>query len=324
VSDREGARRWLPWIERVAGLLVVAFLALYLARNWSQVAAHPWRIDWPRLALATLCVLAAYSGFVLTWRRILGHLGGRLSVRDAHRIWYLGNLGRYVPGKVLQLAGTAYLARAKGVSPVLTVSASLTSQVFVLVAGLLVAAATLPELGAAATTDLSVLWTVGLAVAALLVVVVLSPILDTIYRFALRLIRKSEYHASIPVRERIVLLAVSLLAWIALGTGFWLFVGAVTSLDAGAVIPLIGISAAGYVGGYLAVFVPGGLGVREGLYALLLAAYVPPPMAVAIAILCRLWLTACELLPVSILAGRYGFADLRAGGSDPSPRPIRG
>jgi hypothetical protein len=324
VSDRPSVRRWLPWIERIAGLVVVAFLVLYLARNWSQVAAHPWRIDWPRLALATVCVLAAYSGFVLTWRRILGHLGGRLSVRDAHRIWYLGNLGRYVPGKVLQLAGTAYLARAKGVSPVLTVSASLTSQVFVLVAGLLIAAATLPELGAATTTELSVLWTVGLAVAALLVLIVLSPILDTIYRFALRLIGKSEYHASIPVRERIVLLAVSLLAWGALGTGFWLFVGSVAPLEADAVLPMIGISAAGYVGGYLAVFVPGGLGVREGLYALLLAAYVPPPMAVAIAILCRLWLTACELLPVSILAGRYGFADLRAGGSDPSPRPIRG
>jgi hypothetical protein len=304
--------------------MVMAFLALYLARNWSQVAAHPWRIDWPRLALATVCVLAAYSGFVLTWRRILGHLGGRLSVRDAHRIWYLGNLGRYVPGKVLQLAGTAYLARAKGVSPVLTVSASLTSQVFVLVAGLLVAAATLPELGAATTAEVSVVWTVGLAVAVLLVLIVLSPILDTIYRFALRLIGKSEYHASIPVRERIVLLAVSLLAWGALGTGFWLFVGSVAPLEADPVLPMIGISAAGYVGGYLAVFVPGGLGVREGLYALLLAAYVPPPMAVAIAILCRLWLTACELLPVSILAGRYGFADLRAGGSDPSPRPIRG
>jgi hypothetical protein len=324
VSDRPSARRWLPWVERIAGLVVVAFLALYLARNWSEVAVHPWRIDWLRLGLATVCVLAAYSGFVLTWRRILGHLGGRLSVRDAHRIWYLGNLGRYVPGKVLQLAGTAYLARAKGVSPVLTVSASLTAQVFVLVAGLLIAAATLPEVGAATTTDLSVLWTVGLAVAALLVVIVLSPILDTIYRFALRLIGKSEYHASIPVGERIVLLAVSLFAWGALGTGFWLFVGAVAPLEADAVIPMIGISAAGYVGGYLAVFVPGGLGVREGLYALLLAAYVPPPMAVAIAILCRLWLTACELLPVSILAGRYGFADLRAGGSEPRPRPIRG
>ena len=324
MSEPRSARRWLPWLERIAGLLVLAFLGLYLARNWSDVAAHPWRIDWWRLALATLCVLAAYSGFVLTWRRILGHLGGRLSVRDAHRIWYLGNLGRYVPGKVLQLAGTAYLARAKGVSPVLTVSASLTSQVFVLVAGLLVAAATLPELGAVTATDLTVLWSVGLAVATLLVLIVLSPILDVIYRMGLRLVGKSAYHASIPVAERVVLLAVSLLAWCALGTGFWLFVGSVAPLEADALIPMIGISAAGYVGGYLAVFVPGGLGVREGLYALQLAAYVPPPMAVAIAILCRLWLTACELLPVSLLAGRYGIADLRAGGSDPSPRPIRG
>lgn len=318
-----GARRWLPWIERAAGVVVLAFLGLYLARNWSEVASHPWRIHWSRLGLATLCVLLAYSGFVLSWRRILGRLGGRLSVRDAHRIWYLGNLGRYVPGKVLQLAGTAYLARAKGVSPVLTVSASLTAQVFVLAAGIMVAATTLPELGAA-SGDLAVLWPIGLAVAALLLVVVLSPALDALHRVALRLLRKSEYHARIPVTERVVLLAVGLLAWCAFGIGFWLFVGSVAPLEGDAVIAMIGISAAGYVGGYLAVFVPGGLGVREGLYALLLAAYVPPPMAVAIAILCRLWLTACELLPVSLLVGRYGLADLRAGGTDPSPRPIRG
>lgn len=323
MSHASGARRWLPWLERAAGLLVLGFLALYLARNWSEVASHPWRVEWSRLALATVCVLAAYSGFVLTWRRILGHLGGRLSVRDAHRIWYLGNLGRYVPGKVLQLAGTAYLARAKGVSPVLTVSASLTAQVFVLAAGMLVAAITLPELGAASGA-LAVLWPLGLAVAALLLLIVLSPALDAIYRLALRLVGKSGYHATIPVGERIVLLAISLLAWSAFGIGFWLFVGSVAPLAGDALVPMIGICAAGYVGGYLAVFVPGGLGVREGLYALLLAAYVPPPMAVAIAILCRLWLTACELLPVSVLVGRYGLADLRAGGNDPSPRPIRG
>ena len=108
-------RRILRWFERIAGGLVVAFLAVYLARNWSEVTAHPWRIHWMRMALATVCVLLAYSVFVLCWRRILGHLGGRLSVRDAHRVWYIGNLARYVPGKVLQLAGTAYLARAKGV-----------------------------------------------------------------------------------------------------------------------------------------------------------------------------------------------------------------
>ena len=319
----DGARRWLRWLERLAGVLVLGFLALYLFRNWSEVRAHPWSIDWSRLVLASLCVLAAYSGFVLCWRRILGRLGGRLSVRDAHRIWYIGNLARYVPGKVLQLAGTAYLARAKGVSPVLTVSASLISQLFVLAGGLVVAASTLPGLGASAV-DLGVTWPIGLGIAALLLLVVLSPALDLAFRFGLRALGRSEYHASVPIAERVVLLAANVVTWVVFGAGFWLFVRAVTPIEADSLLPMIGISAAGYVGGYLAVFVPGGLGVREGLYALLLTAWVPPSMAVAIAIFCRLWLTACELLPVSVLVGRYGLADLRTATPDPRPRAAHG
>ena len=317
----DGARRWLRRFERLAGVLVLGFLALYLFRNWSEVRAHPWSIHWARLGLASLCMLAAYSGFVLCWRWILGRLGGSLSVRDAHRIWYIGNLARYVPGKVLQLAGTAYLARAKGVSPVLTVSASLFSQLFVLAGGLVVAASTLPELGA---VDLGAAWPIGLGIAALLLLVVLSPALDLAFRLGLRALRRSEYHASVPIAERVVLLAANVVTWVVFGTGFWLFVRAVAPIEADALLPMIGISAIGYVGGYLAVFVPGGLGVREGLYALLLAAWVPPSLAVAIAIFCRLWLTACELLPVSVLVGRYGLADLRTATPDPRPRAAHG
>ena len=304
-------RRALRWVERIAALGVLGFLAVYLVRNGSEVLAHPWRVDWTGLALATACVLAAYSGFVLSWRRILGRLGGPLGALDAHRIWYIGNLGRYVPGKVLQLAGTAYLARAKGVSPVLTVSASLTSQAFVLCAALVVAALTLPEL-AAETGGLGALWPIGLAVAGALLLFVLTPGLDFAYRVALRLLGRSEYFETLPVGEKLVLLTGNLLAWLAFGAGFWLFVRAVAPIEADTLLPMIGISAAGYAVGYLAVFVPGGLGVREGIYALLLAAYVPPSMAVAVAILCRVWLTACELLPVSAFLARYGMADLRA------------
>lgn len=313
MTDRAapGGRRALRWAERVAALAVIGFLAVYLARNGSEVASHPWRVDWTRLALATACVLAAYSAFVLSWRRILGRLGGPLGALDAHRIWYIGNLGRYVPGKVLQLAGTAYLARAKGVSPVLTVSASLTSQAFVLCAALVLAALTLPELAAEAG-GLGALWPIGLAVAAVLLLFVLTPGLDFAYRLALRLLGRSEYFEALPAGEKVVLLAGNLLAWLAFGAGFWLFVGAVAPIEADTLVPMMGISAAGYAGGYLVVFVPGGLGVREGIYALLLAAYVPPSMAVAIAILCRVWLTACELLPVSAFLARYGMADLRA------------
>lgn len=318
-----GARRWTRWLERAAALIVTAFLAGYLARHWAEVVRHPWQVDGSRLALATACVLVAYSGFVLVWRRILLRLGGDLGVVDAHRIWYIGNLGRYVPGKVLQLAGTAYLARAKGVSPVLSVSASLTAQAFLLAAGLAIAAATLPELGRG-VAGLGVSWPVGLAVAVGLLLLVLTPVLDAVYRLALRLIGRSEYYQTLPAGEKLRLLLADLAAWLALGTGFWLFVRAVAPIEGDTLLPMIGICAAGYVGGFLAVFVPGGLGVREGLYALLLGAFVPPSVAVAIAVLARLWLTACELIPVALLVARYGLADLRAAATDPDPRPAHG
>ncbi|MGH7563721.1 MAG: hypothetical protein ACREK5_04780 [Gemmatimonadota bacterium] len=62
----------------------------------------------------------------------------------------------------------------------------------------------------------------------------------------------------------------------------------------------------------MAVFVPGGLGVREGVYALLLAEVLPGPLAAAVAILSRVWLTAVEVLVAGLLALRYGLRDLRA------------
>jgi uncharacterized membrane protein YbhN (UPF0104 family) len=56
-------------------------------------------------------------------------------------------------------------------------------------------------------------------------------------------------------------------------------------------LPVVtGIFTAAWVGGYLAVFVPQGWGVREFIIVTLLAAVgVPAPVATAAALLSRLW-----------------------------------
>ena len=300
-------RRILRWLERIAGGVVVAFLAVYLARNWTVVVAHPWRIHWTRLTLATVCILVAYSAFVLCWRRILGHLGGRLSVRDAHRVWYIGNLARYVPGKVLQLAGTAYLARAKGVGTVLTVGSVVVAQLFVIVAGLALAVVGLPG----PALPLPGGPAAGLAVAGGLALLLLTPLFDRAHRLGLRLVGQGEAHVRVPMTTRVALLCGYLAAWIVFGLGFALFVRAVADPGTGSTATLMGICAAGYLAGWAAVFVPGGLGVREGVYALLLAEVLPGPVAAAVAVLSRIWLTALELLVALLLALRYGIRDLR-------------
>lgn len=304
MSGRSGLRA----LEWAVGILVLAAIARYLAREWDGLSSRPWDVDWALLGIGSALVIVAYSGFVLLWRHLVSRLGGRLSAADAHRVWYFGNLARYVPGKVLQLVGAAYLAKAKGVQPVLTLGSIVVAQLFVIVAGIAVTLGMLPGgafpvPGGAAT---------GLAVAGALTILLVTPLFDRAHRLALRLTGRSEAYVRVPAGTRLGLLAGYLAAWVVFGLGFGLFVRAVADPLAGSLATLIGICAAGYLAGWLAVFVPGGLGVREGVYALLLAEVLPGPMAAAVAILSRLWLTGVELFVAVLLALRYGFRDLRA------------
>jgi glycosyltransferase 2 family protein len=306
--SRNGSRGWLKPLEWAVALLVLAAIARYLVREWDRLASRPWDVDWALLGLGSALVVLAYSGFVLLWRHVVSSLGGRLTVADAHRIWYFGNLARYVPGKVLQLAGTAYLARAKGVSPVLTVGSVVVAQLFVIVAGLILTLAVLTGSG----FPLPGGSTAAFAVAGGLSVLLLTPLFDRAHRLGLRMAGRDEAHVRVPVKTRLAMVLGYLAAWIVFGLGFALFVRSVSDPAAGSIPMLMGMCTAGYLAGWVAVFVPGGLGVREGVYALLLAEVLPGPVAAAVAILSRLWLTVVEVLVAVLLALRYGVRDLRA------------
>jgi uncharacterized membrane protein YbhN (UPF0104 family) len=78
---------------------------------------------------------------------------------------------------------------------------------------------------------------------------------------------------------------------------------------------------AAYLIGFLALFAPGGLGVREGIITLLLASYLPGGLPAAVAVAARLWTTAIELVSLIPLMGGLrspGGSAVRPGES-PSP-----
>jgi hypothetical protein len=67
----------------------------------------------------------------------------------------------------------------------------------------------------------------------------------------------------------------------------------------------VGANTVSWAGGFLLAFAPGGLGVREGMAALMLSLAVPEPAAVAVALVSRVMLTACELLATGILTWHH-------------------
>jgi uncharacterized membrane protein YbhN (UPF0104 family) len=73
------------------------------------------------------------------------------------------------------------------------------------------------------------------------------------------------------------------------------FVNSIVSVPWSQYLSLTAAFAFSYTLGFLAIFVPGGLGVREGILILLLSHYFPLPVATLISLFSRLWMTAVEV-----------------------------
>jgi uncharacterized membrane protein YbhN (UPF0104 family) len=69
---------------------------------------------------------------------------------------------------------------------------------------------------------------------------------------------------------------------------------------------------AAYVAGYVALFAPAGVGVREGMLVVFLGPVLGSGAAV-LALVARLWATAVELLPALILTSGYMTRRMKGG-----------
>jgi uncharacterized membrane protein YbhN (UPF0104 family) len=106
----------------------------------------------------------------------------------------------------------------------------------------------------------------------------------------------------------------NLLAWLGYGLStLWLTQG----LFASAELPLLvaaGAFAVSYLAGLLALVVPGGIGVRETIFVVLVQPYIGFQPAVALAIASRILMTLIELSLAIPSALRF-----RRGGGPPNP-----
>src|SRR5688572_25618850 len=87
-----------------------------------------------------------YGIHALVWRRITIALGNQpFALRPAMRVYFVSGLGRYIPGKLWQIASMAVLAQRAGVSAVAATAASLLGQLGFMTMGMIFLAILLPS-----------------------------------------------------------------------------------------------------------------------------------------------------------------------------------
>jgi uncharacterized membrane protein YbhN (UPF0104 family) len=296
-SGKSNARRWIVTAGKIALVCLVLWgLGRTLNNALSQLQQENWTISDVRpawLVAAGLLYTVGQLASALFWHRLLQIFNQPAPLFPTIRAWYIGGLGKYVPGKAMVIILRTALMRKYGVGIAVSTATIFYETLTAMAVGATLAGAILaivlrdqPKLALSA---------------AVLILAAGAPVIPPIFKRLARLAgieraapgmidRLDHLRPIVLVRSWLSLAA----GWTMIGLSVWACVHAVgdEAIHYDATLVAISIAAAGLsvVAGF-ASFIPGGLGVRDFVVVELLIPVLGEGPALVAALLVRLvWL----------------------------------
>lgn len=232
-----------------------------------------------------LCTLQA-------WRTVLADLGSPLAARPAFSLFFVSQLGKYVPGGVWNLVSAAELGVSHGIPRRRSLSAMGVATLVALASGVAVGTGLLVVAGSPGPPPP---W--AWVMLPLLVVALAPPVLNRLLAGALRLARRAPLERPVTNAGIGRAVAWALAGWGAVGAQIWLLVTALgVPPTVRAFLVCVGAYALAWIAGFVVVVAPAGVGAREVVLASLLPVGVTQGGVVLVVLLARVLQTGVELL----------------------------
>jgi uncharacterized membrane protein YbhN (UPF0104 family) len=296
-------RRWRGALRLAVLALFLVFIGVLFARQWHQVRPLLGRLSLPLLLAATVAVSAGHLATFLSWRALLTDLGARLPFAGGLRVFFLGQLGKYVPGSIWPAVAHMELGRDYRVPQRVSGAAVAATLLMSVGTGLLAAVVLVPLAGGGA---LGRYWWIVVALP-LVALVAAPPVLNRLLGLALRLARRAELPQPLTLAGVLRSVSWALAAWLCYGVQLWLLARQL-GVPGGPRLLLLstGAFAGAWSVGFLLVIAPAGAGAREAALILLLGSAMSSAEATVVAVVSRLLMTVGDLAwgGVAALAGR--------------------
>lgn len=312
-------KRRLMLVAKLAILVLTAwFIRRSVVDGWTkleaQVAEGKWspaELRWPWFLVAAVCYTLGQLPCALFWRRILAGLDQHPPLGTVLRAFYIGHLGKYVPGKAMVVVMRTGMLAAKGVKP-----GAATVSVFYETLTMMAVGSALSTIILAVKFRQHTNW---LLAAVAMTCVTAAPTIPPIFEFLLRRLKRGGVESATHSEVRRIGFVALAGGWALVAVGWFLMGASVCAIlwamgaDAHETLPgelAVGTAAAALsvVVGFLAL-IPAGLFVREAVILTFLAPTYGEPDALVAAVLVRLvWL----LSEVAVSVILYGYG-VRAG-----------
>jgi uncharacterized membrane protein YbhN (UPF0104 family) len=287
-------------VQLLFGLFVVVFISIYLLKiDWAKLESI--QLSWLPFLAATAIALAYRYWGAFIWLFLLESLGAkaiRKNFVELSQIYAKAWLGRYLLGAGTWILGKIYFASRFGIGRGKLAVSGVLEGALQLIATLIVGLGLLafdPRLGAIGA-PLRLISLIALAVC-------LVALVPAVFRFGIRLLyrllrRKSIAPEDLPDWKSIVyggLLYVG--GTLITGVSYFFAAQAVYApLKWSDLLYVVGASSIASAVSLLAVFAPGGIGVREGVQVVFFSALMPVDVAVIVSVLMRLWSLLVDVL----------------------------
>src|SRR5439155_20759396 len=234
--------------------VVLFFAARSLATQWSRVELRLISVQfgWEWIAAATALILLPYALLIEGWRRILVAWDLNLPFRDAAWIWFLSNLGKYVPGNIWSLTAMGVMAKRRGLSPIAAAGSSMIMQAVSLATGTAIVMVTGAKL-------LGQPFLVGASVLLLVLVLLAAPrFRPPLASWIGGLIGRDIAPPFVPATSIWTAAAAGTLSWLFYGVAFQLFVRGLLGSAPGELSSYIAVYTAAYILGFISPIAPAG------------------------------------------------------------------
>jgi len=292
--------------------LVVLVFVVALHSRWNDVQGSLDKLSPFDLVMATAFGFGNIFTAMLGWRTLLRDIGSPLSIPVAMRIFFVGQLGKYLPGSVWTVVAQADLGRDHAIPPRRIVAVSVVAMGVSLSSALGLAALTLPL---ASPDALENYWWVMLLLP-LLVIGLMPSMVDRLTHLLLRVLRREPPDHEFTWRGVVRSLGWYTVSWLSVGLQVYVLAVVLHAPSGKALAISLGGTALAFAAGFVAIFVPAGAIVREAVLVAVLAPVLKSGPALVIAVVSRLVATIGDGVWAAV-----GFGLARHRGLHPTQAP---
>lgn len=294
-------RKTVNIIFGIIGIAIIVYIFIRLKNYVGEIDISQIAFKWHFLILSFAIVPVWFSLRAFVWKYILKQMGEGISLIDSMRLIGLSNFGKYIPGKVWFTVGRTVLAERLGISKRKSFTSIIIDTYFLVLTSAIFLLVLIFKINMQGYNYIP--YAVGFII--IMIPFIIPSVTKRIMNLIFRMMKKDSIDYNISILSVMTIICADIIIWSMQGLQFYFLIRSITDFHFSPFISFM-IYPAAWSMGFIVLFMPAGLGIREGLITYALIQIFPPEMkgmAVIAAVVSRIQFTISELSYLLTLIG---------------------